>query len=588
MPITPARIHVLACVAAAAAIIVLPAAVRAASDDTYTATTASDSTIPRDHLELLLLPLTKSELELEAQAWMAVLRAKVKQISDAEIAVKFKRAEIEQAEEAAEAAREAKEAVEEADRAKAEAATDEAAAEEAEEAARDAEAATEKAKAATEAAREAEEKTEAHEGAREAAESAAEDAAAEAAAEAAASEEETALRPAHLEETAQAPELTDRALEDTQALEHVAEAAEQAAAAKAEIKSAILGDLTTLRDEQTAIVDRVNLVLEKLEEKGGEVEEHRQYIAAVSGIRVDVSDWQAAWATLTGWITSSEGGLRWARNIGKFLVLLLVFWALAVFLGNVADRAMRATRRLSRLMRQFISRWLRRVILAVGFVVALSGLGVDIGPMLAVIGAAGFVLAFALQDSLGNLASGIMILIHRPFDVSDVVDVGGVSGKVESLSLVSTTVKTFDNKLVVVPNNKIWGNVITNVTGSRERRVDMVFGIAYDADTTKAQAILEKIVKEHPLVLEDPEPVIRLHELADSSVNFICRPWAKTEDYWAVYWDVTRSVKDEFGKASIGIPFPQRDIHVHQVPAPEPPLVEVSTTAGEQAITRGG
>ncbi|MHC4448380.1 MAG: mechanosensitive ion channel protein MscS, partial [Planctomycetota bacterium] len=295
----------------------LPAAVRAASDDTYTATTASDSTIPRDHLELLLLPLTKAELELEAQAWMAVLRAKVKQISDAEIAVKFKRAEIEQAEEAAEAAREAKEAVEEADRAKAEAATDEAAAEEAEEAARDAEAAAEKAKAATEAAREAEEKTEAHEGAREAAESAAEDAAAEAAA----SEEETALRPAHLEETAQAPELTDRALEDTQALEHVAEAAEQAAAAKAEIKSAILGDLTTLRDEQTAIVDRVNLVLEKLEEKGGEVEEHRQYIAAVSGIRVDVSDWQAAWATLTGWITSSEGGLRWARNIGKFLVL---------------------------------------------------------------------------------------------------------------------------------------------------------------------------------------------------------------------------------------------------------------------------
>jgi small conductance mechanosensitive channel len=209
----------------------------------------------------------------------------------------------------------------------------------------------------------------------------------------------------------------------------------------------------------------------------------------------------------------------------------------------------------------------RKATFLVGLVVALSMLEVNIGPFLAAIGAAGFIIGFALQGTLSNFAAGIMILLYRPYDIGDFVNVAGVSGTVSAMTLVSTTLKLPDNQTVVIPNNSIWGDIITNVTGSETRRVDMVFGIGYDDDIAKAQGILEKIVKDHPLVLGSPEAVVRVNELADSSVNFVCRPWAKTSDYWTVYWDITRQVKEQFDQNSISIPFPQRDVHVHQISA---------------------
>jgi small conductance mechanosensitive channel len=154
--------------------------------------------------------------------------------------------------------------------------------------------------------------------------------------------------------------------------------------------------------------------------------------------------------------------------------------------------------------------------------------------------------------------------MYRPYDVGQVIEAAGMKGKVDSMNLVSTTIKTFDNQIVIVPNGEIWGGVITNVTGSDTRRVDMKFGISYSDDIAKAAKILEEIVSSHELVLKDPEPVVRLHELGDSSVNFVCRPWAKTADYWTVYWDVTRSVKERFDAEGVTIPFPQRDVHIHQ------------------------
>jgi small conductance mechanosensitive channel len=155
-------------------------------------------------------------------------------------------------------------------------------------------------------------------------------------------------------------------------------------------------------------------------------------------------------------------------------------------------------------------------------------------------------------------------LIYRPFDVGQIIEAAGVKGIVDSMNLVSTTVKTFDNQIVVVPNGEIWGGVITNVTGSDKRRVDMTFGISYSDDMTKAAQVLEDIVSKHKMILKEPEPVVKLHELADSSVNFVCRPWVKTADYWTVYWDVTRTVKERFDAEGISIPFPQRDVHISQ------------------------
>jgi small conductance mechanosensitive channel len=151
------------------------------------------------------------------------------------------------------------------------------------------------------------------------------------------------------------------------------------------------------------------------------------------------------------------------------------------------------------------------------------------------------------------------------------VEVGGVLGKVDNVSLVNSTIRTFDNKVVLVPNKQVWGQVITNITGATERLVDMVFGISYSDDVDKAKSILEKIVAEHELVLKEPAPTIELHELGESSVNFICRPWAKTADFWRVHWDLTMQVKKAFDAAGITIPFPQRDVHLHQAAGPSSP-----------------
>jgi small conductance mechanosensitive channel len=185
--------------------------------------------------------------------------------------------------------------------------------------------------------------------------------------------------------------------------------------------------------------------------------------------------------------------------------------------------------------------------------------------MLAGLGVAGFVIGFALQDTLGNFAAGGMILIYRPYDVDDYVEVAGASGFVKEMSLVSTTIATFDNQTLVVPNSKIWGDVIKNVTAQKVRRVDLTFGIGYGDDIPHAEKILRAIVEENEQVLSRPDAQVHLHELADSSVNFVVRPWVRTEDYWQVYWDITREVKMRFDREGISIPFPQRDVHVHQV-----------------------
>ena len=199
-----------------------------------------------------------------------------------------------------------------------------------------------------------------------------------------------------------------------------------------------------------------------------------------------------------------------------------------------------------------------------GLLVALSQLGFEVGPLLAGLGVAGFIVGFALQDTLSNFASGVMILLYRPYDVGDLVETAGAFGTVKDMTLVSTTILTVDHQTLVIPNSKIWGDVIKNVTAQTNRRVDMVFGIGYADDIPHAERILKEIVEAHELVLDEPAPNIRLHNLGDSSVDFVVRPWTKTDDYWDVYWDITREVKMRFDAEGISIPFPQRDVHVFQ------------------------
>ena len=338
-------------------------------------------------------------------------------------------------------------------------------------------------------------------------------------------------------------------------------------------KDSAMEELTNLRAIRTAEIDRLNIVLERINQKTGlgatgmeteAVLAYRRYIDAVGGIKLDTTDVESSFAGIKGWFTSKEGGKRWAINIGTFTFIIFVSWLLARILSGMARRALALARNQSQLLTDFLVSMTSRVIMTIGIILGLSALEVDIAPLLAVIGAAGFVVAFALQGTLSNFASGIMIMFYRPFDVNDAVEVAGINGKVSSLNLVSTTITTFDNKRMIVPNNEIWGNVITNASASKERRVDMVFGIGYGDDIDLAMQVLEEIVSEHPLTLETPEAVIQLHELADSSVNFICRPWVVTADYWTVYWDITRNVKVRFDAEGLSIPYPQQDLHIYQ------------------------
>lgn len=200
--------------------------------------------------------------------------------------------------------------------------------------------------------------------------------------------------------------------------------------------------------------------------------------------------------------------------------------------------------------------------LAVVIIAALSKLGIETTSLAAVIAAAGLAVGFALQGSLSNLASGVMIIIFRPFRVGDFIEAAGVCGVVEDVNIFTSTLKTGDNKTVIVPNNAITGGNITNYSKKDTRRVDLTFGIGYGDDIKKAKEVFAKVLASDERVLKDPEPLIAVSELASSSVNFAVRPWVKNEDYWAVYFDLTEKVKLALDKADISIPYPQQDVHL--------------------------
>jgi len=318
----------------------------------------------------------------------------------------------------------------------------------------------------------------------------------------------------------------------------------------------------------TSALEATVSMMNELELESGE---YQQLIVESTGqISAEVFDRGVASQLVSDWTASGteslvENGPGIVLKLLMLALIVIVFWALSRFVRRITERTLRPTRvRLSLLLKRMLVSLASGAVLVVGFLIALSQLGFEIGPMLTGLGIAGFVLGFALQDTLANFASGIMILAYRPFDVEDLIEcAGGVFGKVSQMSLVSTTILTIDNQTLIVPNGKIWGDVITNVTAQQVRRVDLVFGIGYADDIPKTEAVLTSILEAHPKVLDDPEFVVKVFELGDSSVNFIVRPWVATDDYWDVYWDVTREVKMAFDREGISIPFPQRDVHFY-------------------------
>lgn len=257
----------------------------------------------------------------------------------------------------------------------------------------------------------------------------------------------------------------------------------------------------------------------------------------------------------------NDYALPWGIKIALALVIFII-GRIAVGIVIKMIRKVLEARGMDEILVSFLTSILRWVLLLFVIIAALSQLGVDTTSLVALLGAAGLAIGLSLQSSLSNFASGVMLIIFRPFTKGDFVEAGGASGKIDKISIFTTTLTTPDNKEVIVPNGAVIDNNIINYSARDTRRVDMVFGIGYDDDIRKAKALLEEIVAADQRVLPEPAPVIALSELADSSVNFIVRPWAKTADYWAVLWDTTEAVKLKFDEAGISIPYPQMDIHV--------------------------
>lgn len=308
-----------------------------------------------------------------------------------------------------------------------------------------------------------------------------------------------------------------------------------------------------------ALMDRLNI----------STSHYRQQLLAATGqISAGTIDAEVVSRVLSTWGESvieniKAKGPSFLFQVGLFVAILLVFFKLADWSQQVANRAMDSSGvRMSRLLRRMVSSLSRNVVIVIGVLIALSQVGISLGPVLTGLGIAGFIIGFALQDSLSNFASGMLILVYRPFDLGDTVEVAGISGTVSHMSLVNTTVLTFDNQTLIVPNNKIWQDVIKNLTEQHTRRIDLTFGITYDQDIDEAERVLREVVLADDRVLENPELNIRVHEFADSSVNLIVRPWVKTGDYWEVFWDLNKAIKQRLDAEGISIPFPQRDVHL--------------------------
>jgi small conductance mechanosensitive channel len=272
---------------------------------------------------------------------------------------------------------------------------------------------------------------------------------------------------------------------------------------------------------------------------------------------------ESAFNNSMDWLFSN--GSDFLLQLLGFVLIIYVFYKLAGLVQKGIERALnKSGANVSQLLRRMILSSSHNLVIALGVLIALAQIGVSLGPLLAGLGIAGFIIGFALQDSLSNFASGMMILFYRPFDVGDMIEVTSASGTVSHMSLVNTTILTVDNKSLVVPNNIIWQGIITNVTARRSRRIDLVFGVGYDADLEQVEKLLLDIVEADERILKSPEPVIKVGSLGESAVNMICRPWVKTADYWNVAWDLNKTVKQTFDREGISFPFPQRDIHIYQ------------------------
>jgi len=263
-------------------------------------------------------------------------------------------------------------------------------------------------------------------------------------------------------------------------------------------------------------------------------------------------------------IGQNEAVMTTLTNLLGALAYIIVGHYVSKIIANFAGKILRR-RNAADLLADFITKIVYVAVFSVPLMAGIEAAGMNITSVMAVLGAMGLAVGLALKDSLSNFAAGVIISVLGPFRTDDFVEVAGLSGTVTDVSLFSTILTTTDNKLVTIPNSSIISNPITNYTAKDTRRIDMTIGVSYDDDLKVARDILNKVLQAHPRILEEPAPKVILMDLADSSINFACRPWVKKEDYWGVRDELLESFKTELEAAGCSFPYPQQDIHLHTV-----------------------
>jgi small conductance mechanosensitive channel len=345
-------------------------------------------------------------------------------------------------------------------------------------------------------------------------------------------------------------------------LEQASEQLDQNAEQETELKNQLVATVTELQSERTALVDRFKVVLDELERKGGSADSYRKYIEAISRVTIDLQDTEGAGVRIVSWLQSEEGGIRWAINIGKFVGIVAISVVASQSLGNFINKSLQQFAGGSELLRQFIVMVVKRGGIVVGVMLALTALEVSLGPILALVGGASFVLAFALQSNLGNFASGLMIMLNKPFDIGDEVKVGGIWGYVDSISLASTKIKGFNGEMYIMPNNNAWGGLIENFSHGENRRIVMALRLGFGEDVEKIRNLLLEILKSHPQILDNPAPFTYLWQYQEYYISLYVAGWTTQADYWAVNDNLVQTIQQRFQKENISVAaIPESKVH---------------------------
>jgi small conductance mechanosensitive channel len=276
---------------------------------------------------------------------------------------------------------------------------------------------------------------------------------------------------------------------------------------------------------------------------------------------ITMPDLGANWAEL--WAQVQSTGVSFLIKVAIAIVIFVVGRIVARAIAKGIRKLMHA-QEVDKILEIFVSNLAYWAMMTFVIIAAITQLGIATTSLIAIMGAAGLAVGLALQGSLANFAAGVLIVMFRPYRVGDYVEVAGIAGSVLQVQILSTVLKTGDNKQIVVPNAQIMGSIITNYSANDTRRVDMVIGVSYEDDIDKVRATIKELIAADERILSDPECLIAVAELADSSVNFNVRPWVRSSDYWGVKYDLTEAIKKRFDKEGISFPFPQQDVHLYQ------------------------